>query len=113
MEIDLVSLLFDSFTTSLQNFISNDISVMLLGMLSLFFIVFAYFKIREFFNIGLTENEIGAKNAFNDWRASRGTWREPLAKEEYRSRLMDVRGERYAESFDEIYDNRIKSLGLK
>lgn len=113
MEIDLVSLLFDSFTTSVQSFISNDISVMLLGMVSIMFILYAYCKIREFFNIGLTENEIGAKNAFNDWRAARGTWREPLAKEEYRSRLMDVRGERYAESFDKIYDNRMKSLGYK
>ncbi|EIM62128.1 MULTISPECIES: hypothetical protein [Desulfobacter] len=113
METDLISLLFDSITISLQSFIANDISVMLLGMVSLIFIIFAYFKIREFLNIGMTDNEIAAKNSFNRWQSSKGTWREPLMKEEYRSNLMDVRGERYAESFDEIYDDRMKSLGYK
>lgn len=113
MEIDFVSLLFDSVIVSLQSFIANDISVMLLGMISIIFIIFAYAKIREFFNIGMTNNEISAKNSFGRWQSSKGTWREPLDEEAYRSNLMDVRGERYAESFNVTYDNRMKSLGDK
>jgi len=78
-------------------------------MLSLLFIVFAFCKIQEIFNIGMTEGEIGAKKAFNRWQASKGTWREPLMKEEYRMSLNDVRGEKYAAIFDEIHKDRIKN----
>ena len=113
METDLISMMFTQFTANISSFIANDISVILLAMLSLLFTVFAYFKIREIFNFGMTDNEIAAKNSFNRWQASKGTWREPLMKEEYRSSLMDVRAERFAESFDEIYENRMKSLGYK
>lgn len=95
METDLVSLLFNSVTASIQSFISNDISVMLLGMVSLTFIIFAYFKIREFLNIGMTDSEIAAKNSFSRWQESRGTWRESLMREEFQSDLEEVRKERH------------------
>lgn len=67
-------------------------------MLSLLFIVFAFCKILEIFNIGMTEQEIRAKNAFNLWQSSKGTWREPLMREEYRMSLDTVRAERYSGS---------------
>jgi hypothetical protein len=108
METDLVNLMFTQFTDNLASFIANDISVVLLAMLSLLFIVFAFFKIQEIFNIGMTEGEIGAKKAFSRWQMSKGTWREPLMKEEYQRSLQDVRGEQYAKIFDEMYEERMK-----
>jgi hypothetical protein len=98
METDLVNLMFTQFTAALSSFIANDISVVLLAMLSLLFIVFAFVKIRELFNIGMTEREIGAKKAFTRWQNSKGTWREPLMEEEYRMSLNDVKAEKYWES---------------
>lgn len=95
MQTDLVDLMFTQFKSSLSSFISSDISVILLAMLSLLFIVFAFGKIRELFNIGMTEGEIGAKKAFNRWQNSKGTWREPLLEEEYRMSLNDVKSEKY------------------
>ncbi|WP_320043134.1 hypothetical protein [uncultured Desulfobacter sp.] len=95
METDLISLMFTQFTANLSSFISNDISVVLLAMLSLLFIVFAFVKIMELFNIGMTEGEIGAKKAFTRWQNSKGTWREPLMEEEYQMSLNDVKTEKY------------------
>jgi len=108
METDLIGLMFAQFTNNLSSFIANDISVVLLAMLTLLFTVFAFVKIREIFNIGMTEGEIGAKKAFDRWQMSKGTWREPLMKEEYQRSLQDVRGEQYAAIYDELYENRIK-----
>lgn len=108
METDLIGLMFTQFTNNLSSFISNDISVILLAMLSLLFIVFAFCKILEIFNIGMSEGEIGAKKAFNRWQMSKGTWREPLMKEEYRMSLNGVRAEKYAVIFDELYENKTK-----
>jgi len=108
METNLIDLMFTQFTANISSFISNDISVILLAMLSLLFIVFAFAKIREIFNIGMTQGEIGAKKAFTRWQTSKGTWREPLMKEEYRMSLNDVRAEKYADIFDELYEDRIK-----
>ena len=96
METDLINMMFTQFTSNLSSFISNDISVILLAMLSLLFVVFAFCKIQEIFNIGMTEGEIGAKKAFGRWQSSKGTWREPLMREEYQRSLQDVRGEQYA-----------------
>lgn len=94
MPTDLVSLMFNQLNANLSSFISNEISVALLAMLSLLFTVFAFVKIREIFNIGMTEDEIEAKNSFNRWQSSKGTCREPLMKEEYRINLENVRTER-------------------
>ena len=69
METDLISMMFTQFTSNLSSFISNDISVILLAMLSLLFVVFAFCKIQEIFNIGMTEGEIGAKKAFGRWQS--------------------------------------------
>lgn len=98
METDLVNLMFTQFKANLASFISSDISVILLAMLSLLFIVFAFGKILELFNIGMTEGEIGAKKAFTRWQNSKGTWREPLLKEEYQMSLNDVKAEKYWEN---------------
>ena len=106
METDLISLMFTQFTDNLSSFIANDISVILLAMLSLLFTIFAFVKIQEIFNIGMTEGEIGAKKSFNRWQISKGTWREPLMKEEYRMSLNDVRIEKYADIFDEMHENK-------
>ena len=94
METDLISLMFTQFKANLASFIANDISVVLLAMLSLMFIVFAFVKIMELFNIGMTEREIEAQKAFNRWQMSKGTWREPLMKEEYQMSLNGIRGEK-------------------
>lgn len=91
METDLVNLMFTQFKASLASFISNDISVALLAMLSLMFTVFAFFKVREIFNFGMTQDEIDAKNAFNRWQSSRGTWREPLMMDEYKASIDAIR----------------------
>ncbi len=98
METNLVDLMFTHFTANISSFISNDISVILLAMLSLLFIVFAFSKIQEIFNIGMTQGEIGAKKAFTRWQNSKGTWREPLLKEEYQMSLNDVKAEKYWEN---------------
>ena len=107
METDLVSLMFTQFTADISSFISNDISIILLAMLSLLFTVFAFSKIQEIFNIGMTEGEIGAKKAFNRWQTSKGTWREPLMKEDYITSLNDVVSERNSRVNDDII--RIRS----
>ena len=85
MEIDLVSLLFDSIILSLQSFIANDISVMLLGMVSLTFIVFAYFKIREFLDMSSEERD--AKSAFERYQNHKNDWRAPIFRAEYEKKL--------------------------
>ena len=98
METDLIGLMFAQFTDNLSSFIANDISVVLLAMLTLLFTVFAFVKIREIFNIGMTEVEIVSKKAFERWQSSKGTWREPLMREEYLISLDPVRAERYSGS---------------
>lgn len=100
METDLVSLLFDSITTSLQSFISNDISVMLLGMLSVSFVLFAFVKIQEFFDIGLSNEEKLVKSAYGRWQSNKGTWREQIAKEEYQQRMNQYRTQVLVDSIE-------------
>lgn len=98
MSTDLIGMMFSQVINSLESFIANDISVALLAMLTLMFTVFAYFKIREIFNIGMTEGEVRVKTAFDSWQTSKGTWREPLMREEYQTSLDEYR--------DELYENR-------
>ncbi|WP_051958120.1 hypothetical protein [Desulfobacter vibrioformis] len=112
METDLINLMFTQFKDNLSSFISNDISVILLAMLSLMFTVFAFVKIREIFNFGMTEEEIDAKNAFNRWQYSKGTWREQLMREEYQASLDAIRDPYLGEPYYGGYDDsevRIKS----
>lgn len=85
MEIDLISLLFNSIIASLQSFIANDISVMLLGMVSLTFIVFAYFKIREFLDMSIEARD--AKSAFERYQNHKNDWRAPIYRAEYEEKL--------------------------
>lgn len=91
MPVNLVSLLFDQLKASLASFVSNDLSIGLLAMLSLFFIVWAYSKIHEIFNLGLDKDEVAAKNAFGRWQQSRGTWREPLMRDQYYDSISHLR----------------------
>ena len=106
METDLIGLMFTQVQNNLASFIANDISVALLAMLTLLFTVFAFVKIREIFNIGMTEWEVGAKKAFDRWQMSKGTWREPLMKEEYLESLHSVRVERDTGIYGEPEDYR-------
>lgn len=112
MEIDLVSLLFDSFILSIQSFIANDVSVMLLGMLSLIFMIFAYSKIREF--LDMSSEARSAKSAFERYQNHRDDWRAPIYKSEYEKRLSayedserDNKGALYAQ-FDKFFPNKNK-----
>ena len=89
METDLVALLFDGITASLKSFITNDISVMLLGMLSIIFSLFAFFKVKEILNMS-TEAK-SAKSAFERYQANKDDWRAPLFRQDYYEKLEAYR----------------------
>ncbi|MEH0021009.1 MAG: hypothetical protein V6Z89_15245 [Desulfobacter sp.] len=83
METDLVALLFDSITASLNSFIANDISVMLLGILSIIFTLFAFFKVKEILNMSAEAKS--AKSTFERHKPNKDDWRAPLLKEDRES----------------------------
>lgn len=87
METDLISLLFSQLTDNLSSFIANDISVILLAMLSLLFTVFAYFKIRDILGIGMSPEAIDARSAFHRYQDHKDSWRAPIYRAEYEEKL--------------------------
>jgi len=105
METDLVSLLFDSFILSIQSFIANDVSVMLLGMLYLIFMIFAFSKIREFLDMSSEARD--AKSAFERYQAHKDDWRAPLFKAEYEEKFAAYEK---SERPDEMSERRDKFL---
>lgn len=89
METDIINLMFDSITLALKSFLAEEVSIILLGMLSLFFTIIAYFKVREM--LEMTPEARSAKSAFDRYQANKDDWRAPLLKEDYYEKLEQYR----------------------
>jgi len=98
METNLINLMFNQIISNLQSFIANDITVMLLGMLTIIFITFAYFKIREFLSMSTEARE--AKSAFHRYQANKDDWRAPLYKQDYYEKLDRYRAAEQSRDYE-------------
>ena len=107
---NLIDAMFDNVLNTLFQIIFNDLTVVVMVMLSLTLILTGSSLIRDFLGMGLNEKEKALKSSYDAWQRNKGTWRGDLYRKKYRDGLRDFDDEP-DENEDEEQD-RFESGGI-
>lgn len=83
----IISSIFDPITSTIWEFITSDLMLVVQTMLGIYILYMAYRVIAQFLN--MSESEKGARSAFNAYQSHRGKFDSPIYQKKYHESLRE------------------------
>ncbi len=83
----LIDGMFDAALNVLVQIVSNDLAVLVMGLLSLTLLTAGFFMVYDFFGMGLSEKEKALKSSYDNWQRNKDNWRGAIYRKEYQQNL--------------------------